>query len=548
MGKKLDLSRLTDEEARHVWQVVWRDLELRRKEEERLRGLKGKVKKENSQKALLSDSAPLNETHCAHCLQPYRLLAMPKGQCLDCRLFTCQGCSHVHPEHQGWLCDPCHRARVVQTGSLEWYYGHVRARFKRFGSAKVIRSLCGRLPGGGGPPPGPGDTEHTDSDAGLDAAAPGRPLGSRSVPAEKKRLLPVHSLDFEPDSDESGPSGGRPPSLQVLAGEPGAEEAGARAAGRHPHAEERTDGTAWAGHDALTELNPPGGPCALGLGLTATPGAHVVGSEQPPSQYLADVDTSDEDSLRGLRAARRPSEQRGRPRSERQRAAAGEPAAADVEEDALKRKLEELTSNVSDQGASSEEEGKDEGAAPDRSTPTEDFPRAASEVHPAAGQTRRQEKSPPGPRDPVPPTRTADEELSALEDRVAVTASQVQQAESEVSHIESRIEALRAAGLTVQPAGRPRKCQLPILLPRLAGQVGRSPKDPTADASDGVQVAAAAYPPRRKFSDSPKTQGGARGSLDWNSVYRGSLTQRNPSSRRGAAQHGFTKPVMTHKP
>lgn len=34
-------------------------------------------------------------------------------------------------------------------GSLEWYYGHVRARFKRFGSAKVIRSLCGRLPGGG---------------------------------------------------------------------------------------------------------------------------------------------------------------------------------------------------------------------------------------------------------------------------------------------------------------------------------------------------------------------------------------------------------------
>lgn len=47
-------------------------------------------------------------------------------------------------------------------------------------------------------------------------------------------------------------------------------------------------------------------------------GAHVVGSEQPPSQYLADVDTSDEDSLRGLRAARRPSEQRGRPRSERQ--------------------------------------------------------------------------------------------------------------------------------------------------------------------------------------------------------------------------------------
>ena len=35
--------------------------------------------------------------------------------------------------------------RVVKMGSLEWYYGHVRARFKRFGSAQVVRSLCGRL-------------------------------------------------------------------------------------------------------------------------------------------------------------------------------------------------------------------------------------------------------------------------------------------------------------------------------------------------------------------------------------------------------------------
>lgn len=111
-------------------------------------------------------------------------------------------------------------------------------------------------------------------------------------------------------------------------------------------------------------------------------GTKVIRSEQPPAQYLADVDTSDEDSLRALGAACRPSERRGWPRSERQRPAAGEPAAADIEEDTLKRKLEELTSNVSDPGASSEEEGKDQGAELDRSTPVEDFPRAASEVRP----------------------------------------------------------------------------------------------------------------------------------------------------------------------
>lgn len=36
MGRKLDLSKLTDEEARHVWEVVRRDFDLRKKEEERL--------------------------------------------------------------------------------------------------------------------------------------------------------------------------------------------------------------------------------------------------------------------------------------------------------------------------------------------------------------------------------------------------------------------------------------------------------------------------------------------------------------------------------
>lgn len=37
MGRKLDLTGLTDGEAAHVLQVVQRDMRLRKKEEERLR-------------------------------------------------------------------------------------------------------------------------------------------------------------------------------------------------------------------------------------------------------------------------------------------------------------------------------------------------------------------------------------------------------------------------------------------------------------------------------------------------------------------------------
>ncbi|XP_036175464.1 melanophilin isoform X1 [Myotis myotis] len=574
MGKKLDLSKLTDEEAKHVWEVVQRDFELRRKEEERLEGLKGKVKKESSQRELVSDAALLSDTHCAHCLQPYRLLEAPKRQCLDCRLFTCQGCSHAHPEEEGWLCHPCHLARVVKMGSLEWYYGHVRARFKRFGSAKVIRSLCGRLPGGGGPEPSPGerskDSEHSDTDGELDTGAQTHPLGSKLVPAKKKRLLPIHSLDFEADSDDSAGCCSHPPSLspvpaapdslQSLTGEPCAEEAAsqgamvlheadARASGCHPHPEEQTDSLSPAGRDARAELCLPGESCPAAPGIAATPGASIVRNEQLPSQCLADVDTSDKDSVRARRAASHLSTQSGRTSPASQGPGAGEPTEADVEEETLKRKLEELTSNVSDQGASSEEEGKDKGAELDRSTSLEDLPRMTPEVCTSAGQTHRWEKSPPGPQGPMQTARTPDEALSQLEDRVAVTASEVQQTESEVSEIEARIAALRAAGLTVKPSGKPRrKSKLPVFLPRLAGKLGQSPEDPPAGPSDGAEVMAGPYLLRGKFSNSPESQGKDDESFDRKSVYRGSLTQRNPNGRRGTAHHSFSKPVMTHQP
>lgn len=61
---------------------------------------------------------------------------------------------------------------------------------------------------------------------------------------------------------------------------------------------------------------------------------------------------------------------------------AGEPTGADVEEEALRRKLEELTGHVSDQDASSEEEGKDTGRARDRSACSEDPPGMTPEVRP----------------------------------------------------------------------------------------------------------------------------------------------------------------------
>ncbi|RXM36552.1 Melanophilin [Acipenser ruthenus] len=145
MGKKLDLSKLTDEEAKHVWEVIQRDFDLRKKEEERLGELKTKLEKEDTKLELLGTQTSLTDSHCIRCLQPFKFLLNSKRQCLDCRLYTCKSCSRYNKKERGWVCDPCRTSRVLKMGTLDWYHEHVRSRFKRFGSAKVMRSLYKRL-------------------------------------------------------------------------------------------------------------------------------------------------------------------------------------------------------------------------------------------------------------------------------------------------------------------------------------------------------------------------------------------------------------------
>ncbi|XP_010624441.1 melanophilin isoform X6 [Fukomys damarensis] len=493
--------------------------------------LKGKIKKESSKRELLSDTAHLNETHCARCLQPYRLLVNSKRQCLDCGLFTCKHCSHSHPEAQGWLCDPCHLARVVKIGSLEWFYQHVRARFTRFGSAKVVQSLCGRLQGGGigchgdskqqkwelkevpvptlglGPPAESapelssgersGESEQTDEDRELDTGAQALPLGSR------RRLLSFRTVDFQGDSDSStepcsralclSSVSGATNSLQSLPG----DLCSADAAFQGPEILQEEDTRAPRCHcgplkqpASLSFLGPepclPADPNTAALGPTAMAGTNASRRAPLPAQYLADVDTSDEDSVQAPRVASQHPRRRGQ-------------------------------------------------AAHD------------GQVCTAAGRMDAWDSSPLGPGAPTVPRRTTDEALSELEDRVAAAASEVQQAESEVSDIESRIAALRAAGLTVKPSVRPRrKSNLPIFLPRVARTPGKRLEGQNADPAEEGKAAAAPCLLRGKYS--PKAHGKDQESLEQKSLYRGSLTQRSPSSRRGMARHIFAKPVMAQQP
>uniref|UniRef100_A0A8C4TTK3 Melanophilin n=1 Tax=Falco tinnunculus TaxID=100819 RepID=A0A8C4TTK3_FALTI len=331
MGRKLDLSKLTDEEAKHVWEVVQRDFDLRKKEEERLEELKCKINQESSKREFLTNQSHLNETHCVHCLQPFKFLLNSKRQCLDCSFYICKNCSRYNKKEQGWVCDPCRLSRIVKIGSLEWYYEHVRSRFKRFGSAKVLQSLYGRLQPGQGVNStflGLHDRVYslpdinsecqllTSGDIGDDSddednVLRGAEAECYSRMCKTKRLLSVHPFDFELDSEYSAQSRRQSVQLSPAASSPDAFQSFPDFPNSAEDASQKESRIADADlvfHHVLQEqgrgVSPPEQHFSTEVRLTVNSRRRSLerntkaGSpwnEQPQSRYSADMDTSDED-------------------------------------------------------------------------------------------------------------------------------------------------------------------------------------------------------------------------------------------------------------
>ncbi|XP_015144656.1 melanophilin isoform X6 [Gallus gallus] len=609
MGRKLDLSKLTDEEAKHVWEVVQRDFDLRKKEEERLEDLKCKIDQESSKREFLTHQSHLNETHCVHCLQPFKFLLNSKRQCLDCRFYTCKSCSRYNKREQGWVCDPCRLSRVVKIGSLEWYYEHVRSRFKRFGSAKVLQSLYGRLqPGqkGNSALLGLHDRVYSLPDINSECQLPANGgIGDDSEDEDDA----LHGAEAECYSrsfpDFSGPPEDAPR-------EPRLEEADL-AAVFHILREQEQHLSPPEQHFS-TEVRLTLNARRRSLDRSSKPGSPWV--EQPRSPYSADMDTSDED-VKGApkltaclphylkRRSRASSQENISHNSGSQSPATESQLDPDAEEEELKRKLEEFTSHISDREVSSEEEGREERKEvkrPEMNSSSDDIAsearkrssaqslseitakalrainateKAVSEslqgqswgsdgcalhlsmedgkeaaeayrkleenVYLTAGKAYQLETTLTELEEGAQHCGTTDLELSELEDKVASAAAQVQQAESEISDIESRIAALSAAGLTVKPLEKARKKSngqaFHLCSPNLASSPGESLDD--VKAMSGPQVL------RRRFN-SPFEIAGLDDSFDRNSVYRGSLTQRNPNGKNRRVERLFAKPVMTH--
>ncbi|XP_026062097.1 rab effector MyRIP [Carassius auratus] len=106
--------------------------------------MKKALVEEGSRSVLLSRQHRFNERCCILSCSPFTFLLNPTRSCLDCCYNVCKGCCTYSKKDKGWLCSACQKTRLLKTQSLEWFYNNVRRRFKRFGSAKVLKNLYRR--------------------------------------------------------------------------------------------------------------------------------------------------------------------------------------------------------------------------------------------------------------------------------------------------------------------------------------------------------------------------------------------------------------------
>ncbi|CAH2306243.1 melanophilin isoform X5 [Pelobates cultripes] len=631
MGKKLDLTKLSDDEAKHVWEVVQRDISLRRKEEERLEDLKFKVEKESAKREILSGQSRLNNTHCLHCLNPFQFLLNSKRQCQDCKFYVCKNCSRYNKKEQGWVCDTCRATRMVKIGSLEWYYDHVRSRFKRFGSAKVMRHLYTRLQ-----PDARGGTNltglsdrvyslpdisreylrqarsgmfHDDDEDIVDSAeaqrysmsfseytSTGKDAPQKdSLIAEAELASMFHHLLQEQDQNMAPPEQEFSTEVRLTVNRRRSLENT-----RRPNLPSLTESLPSCPYPdpklTRTRYLPKGSPSLLPKG----------------SQYSGDMDSSDEE--RGAihkvppRRRSRASSQENVHHSGTQSTGPGFHTDADIEEETLKRKLGELASNISDKGGSSDDEkilkskqmsrsynvrnpdpsqkriaaqalcditaktlrtinateramqealGDESQHVAITSTKMRGSKKAQSEfqnleenVYMAAEKAYGLENNLKDLEERACQS-TTDSELSEIEVSVASAMAQVQQAESEVSDIESRIAALSAAGLTVSPSEKAKRKSSPQTS---VTAISRStepfmPSSPELynlnSTPSEAKILSMQDALRKKFNIDSQLSDGV---FERNALYRGSLTQRNPNGKNKKVDRMFAKPpILTQR-
>ncbi|XP_077997329.1 uncharacterized protein LOC144450559 [Glandiceps talaboti] len=160
MGRKLNLSHLSEEECKQILEVIQRDFKLRQSEEERLNKIQQDINQEHTKGIILSKKKTFNENYCIRCYSTFFFIFNRRVQCILCGYNVCKDCAECSEKTKKWTCTTCLTERDMKAQSCEWFYKQIKSRFRRFGSAKVVRSLYKRKV--------ESESDHSNSDSGYD--------------------------------------------------------------------------------------------------------------------------------------------------------------------------------------------------------------------------------------------------------------------------------------------------------------------------------------------------------------------------------------------
>ncbi|XP_061183770.1 uncharacterized protein LOC133191984 isoform X2 [Saccostrea echinata] len=202
LSKHMNLEHLSDEECEKILRVLQKDFELRDKERERLHKIEESLKEEEEKTEVIAVKTKLNEEVCVRCCQKFGIIFNRKQLCLTCKHYVCKRCAVYNDNEKGYTCHACIKERELKLKSFEWFYNNVSSKFKRFGSAKVVRSLYKQRGARG-------RAYHTDneSDTGYDPSflaslrAGGRGVGEISDPEDGRREE-EESLNLNSDGEK----------------------------------------------------------------------------------------------------------------------------------------------------------------------------------------------------------------------------------------------------------------------------------------------------------------------------------------------------------
>nr|XP_054760355.1 melanophilin-like [Lytechinus pictus] len=133
------------------------------------------VYEEAQKRMVLSRQQQFNEKHCICCFSSFGFILNRKIQCQVCRFFICKNCRAKSEKKEDILCIACVQQQELQVRACEWFYAQIRAKFRRFGSAKVVRSLYKRDKERGS---GSEDEDSQNSDSGVGRQRSPDSLGS----------------------------------------------------------------------------------------------------------------------------------------------------------------------------------------------------------------------------------------------------------------------------------------------------------------------------------------------------------------------------------